>query len=782
MKIRGEGKPPLLLLQEALPLKWNSIKTNFAIAEEVSCLRRPLPSIACGLLLGILFAAIGGFWAVTLAVFFCLLTFLRGRWRGWLPLCCALLFGVIWLLVRSPIWPGDYGLVKSTLVVEQVEVGESATRLTVAVRSLRDQAVPPWNPVRAVLYLTEGQFTAGEVLTGEIDWQAPELPKNPGEFDFATYERRQGILATCFLSSSSKLQTVGAPLVGELPLRATLLARAQQIPGAAGELLATLLLGSSAGDWAAAWRQAGLAHVLAVSGLHVGLLLGMFLGLLTWFKVPPRYRYLLAACLLLGYGYLLGPRASVWRAIIMALIGLLALATGRLRDWQTTLAAAAILLLIYNPWWLFDAGFQLSFAATWGVLALAPLITARLPLLPWHLDRLLGTSLAAQAATLPLVLYHFYLFTPLALFSNLLVVPLLPIILALGLIYLLLSPLAGLLGPLMGFVLNALLSLVEWLAAIPAMSISPGQPPLWLVCLAIALLIALWLNQRPQAVRWLATGWVVVILLSLGWHPVLRFMGNRYDFRVLSVGQGSANALHLPGGSALLFDVGGASASVGENIIVPYLRQQGTFSIAGIYLSHLHADHIVGLADVCAAFPVKYIYVAEQAAQMEGFLELSALADQYGIPIVTLRGGDEQQSQALHISVLHPLVIQSELPATNEDSMVLELRWPNLRLLLPGDLGSETEPALLPYIQLPLDVLVVAHHGSAYSSSEQFLNALSPALSIISTGPNNYGHPAPATVERLDRYSQIVKRTDQAGAVLIWTNLKDHGVGYFLRP
>lgn len=744
-------------------------------------MRRPLVPVACGFALGILAAALAGFWVVPAVGLVCLGACWQPRWHGLRAGAIAALLGATWLLVRSPVWPGEYGVRQSQVIVQQVEPGDHYNHLTVTVRTLDGRAIPAWNPVRASIYTTAGSFI-GEVLNEEIDWQPPEPPQNPGQFDYAAYQRRQGILATSWLTSQSPPTAPELTAGANRSLRATLVSRARQLPGAAGELLATLLLGEPAGDWSSDWRRAGLAHVLAVSGLHVGLILALVLAVLKLLRLPPRWRYALGATFLIAYGSLIGWRPAVWRAIIMALLGLLALATGRRRDWPSAMAAAALCLLVGNPWLLFDAGWQLSFAATWGVLAVGPGITARLPRLPWRLDSLLGISLAAQIATLPIVLYHFYLVTPLALFSNLLIVPALPLVLGLGVLYLVLIPASVVLAPLCAGALTALLTVAHWLGGLPLMSFSPGQPPLLFVALSMALLACMAWPRSPCPRPWLAVGWVVLIGLSLTWRPLCRFVINRYDFRVLAVGQGEASVLHLPGGAALLFDVGGASAQVGEQIIVPYLRHQGTWRVEGIYLSHLDQDHVIGLGAVLEAFPVQAIYLAEQFIRSDDWPELQEMADRCGVPLVTLEAGEELQAAALRITVLHPVTDLSRPLESNEDCLVLQLAWPNLKLLLPGDIGASSERQLLARLHTPVDVLLVAHHGSANSSDERFLSAIRPTLSIISTGPNRYGHPAAAAVERLTRNSGSVLRTDQAGAVLVWTNLRSRGLATWSGP
>ncbi len=742
-------------------------------------MRRPLPLIAFGLAGGILLSSVLGLWSLPCVMGGGLIAVWTRRARKALLPCCAALVGSLWLLVTASVWPGGYGAAASEMAVQRIEANSGGVTLTVALRSLAGKPVPAWNPVRAALYLQgDTKYGPGDILRAEVDWQQPASPANPGEFDYAAYQKRQGILATAYLTGDRSLELVSGALGRGNNSRQTLRVRASGLPGQAGELLSTLLLGETPGDWAACWRQAGLAHVLAVSGLHVGLLLAMLLRLLAWMRVPPLWRYLLGASALIAYGLLIGSRPSVWRAIIMALIGLLALATGRLRDWPSALAAAAILLLLHNPRLLFDAGWELSFAATWGVLALSPLIVARLPLLPLRLDRAIATSLAAQAATLPIVLYYFYLINPLAILSNLVMLPFLPLLLILGAVYLALSPLAGWLAPLVGWVFGIAQCIVEWLARVPGMTISLGQPPLWLVGLSLLLLGLCWYLQAAKTRRWLVVGWLVVTLLATGWQPILRFALNRYQLRVLAVGQGASSVVHLPDSRALLFDVGGGSDSVGRRIIVPYLRQQGTLRVSAIYLSHLDSDHVRGLTDVLASFPVDRIYLAASAQSQPWYSVLAEMATRYEIQLHMLGVGDQIVERALHVSVLHPSGTAASDDA-NEDSLVLQLDWPNLCALLPGDIGAVTESEIRSRVSTPLDVLLVAHHGSANSSGEQFLSSLAPMLSIISTGPNQYGHPAPAAVMRLERYSQQVLRTDQAGAVLVWTDLRRRGVSTF---
>lgn len=741
---------------------------------------RPLVAVAGGLVLGIFLASWFGYWIYLLLAILLMVSLLwKKRSQALLPILVAAIVGVMWLQFRSPVWPGSYGSAPTDMQVISVTTTARSTQLTVRVLCLAGQPLPRWNSVKARLTLTEPHaISPGDKLSGLIEWQEPNRPVNPGEFNYAAYLQRQGVLATAFVSEVTKLEHIPATPT-RWPLREYLLQRATKLQGISGELLSTLTLGTSPGLWAESWRQTGLAHVLSISGLHIGLVLLALVGLLRICRLSTNWANLIAAVGLLLYGYILGPKPAVWRAIIMALVGMLAVVSKRVRDWPSAVSLAAILLLLYNPHYLWDAGWQLSFAATIGLLWFSPHIREHLPLLPWKLDWTISASLAAQLATLPLVLHHFYLMTPLSLLFNIVLAPLLPVALVLGLLYLLLPLVGDFLLPILDFLYAGLLRLVDWFASWPLASFSPGAPPLVLLFI-YTVLLSVCFSYRQRWRPYVVAALIVVCVLLLSWQPLARFVSNTYNFCVLSVGQGAASVLHLPGGKAILFDVGGDREAVGRQIIVPYLRYRGTWQIQSIYLSHLHDDHIQGLADVLAAFPVGSLYLPATSVHTPAYNQLVALIEPYGVPIYFCSRGDTQRYLGLQVAALNP----PPGPGydENEDSLVLALQWPNLRALVPGDIGVR-ELELLPLLPTGADVLLVPHHGSAQSSNEEFLRLLGPRHAIISVGAyNRYGHPAPATLERLARYSQHIWRTDQHGAITILNNHHGHRAIPFCQP
>lgn len=742
-------------------------------------MHRPLVAITGGFIAGLILATWLGLWAFALLACLCLACLLwQQRPKLLLVTIIAAICGIIWLQVRTPVWPGSYEPSQTEMRVIALEATANSTQITVQVQSLAGKSLPRWNSVKARLIFVEANtISLGDELSGVVNWQAASQALNPGEFDYAAYLSRQGILAQGFVNDMRAMEITPAAGV-RWPWREWLLTKAAQLDGPSGELLSTLTLGAQPGPWSESWRQTGLAHILSISGFHIGLVLAAVLVLLKALRLSTNKANLVSAGFLLLYGFILGPRPAVWRAIIMAIVGMLAVANRRVRDWPSAVSLAALLLLVYNPYYLFDAGWQLSFAATIGILLFSPQIKEHLPLLPWKLDWVISASLAAQLATFPLVLHHFFLFTPLSLLFNVLLAPILPLALIAGLVFLLVPLIGNLLIPVLDLLYTSLLRSVDWFAAWPLASFSPGAPPL-LLLLAYTILLLLLFRQRSRWRPYLAATLVIVCSLLMTWQPLTRFASNTYNLSILSVGQGAAAVLHLPSGDAILLDVGGGHEAAGRQVIVPYLRFRGTWRINAIYLSHLHEDHVVGLEAVLAAFPVRNLYLPASSVNTPAYAELKPLIDDYEVTIHPIGLGASHQYPGLQVTALNPPPGPEQ--DANEDSLVLALDWPNLSLLATGDIGTR-ERELLPYLPQGLDILLVPHHGSGNSSNEEFLRVLHPEHAIISSGRNLYGHPAPATLERLRRYGQQTWRTDQHGAITILNNPYGYKVIPFLQP
>ncbi len=563
---------------------------------------------------------------------------------------------------------------------------------------------------------------------------------------------------------SGHFLTVEEPPAGLTALAGRLRRRAEDAFGAAAAsgrgmaLARALLLGDRSrlpASWQAALRRCGLAHVLAVSGLHVGLLAVVLV--LAAAPLPPPLRYLPA---LLGIGLyllLIGPRPAVLRASLMGLLALGALALHRPPQGLNALACSAMVLALVDPRIAGRLGFQLSVAATAGILVLAPVFAERWTAVPAAVRRPLAAAVAAQLATLPWTVPLTGGVHPLAPVLNLVAVPLLALFLLLSFAWLALATTAagvaaGLLVPL----LDAAAWPVDLLARTP-----PGPAfyqPLAVAGLPAAAVGAVALWRPAQAAR---AGLLAALLVLTGASGTPSAERPAPEIVMFDVGQGDAVLLR-DGAHAVLVDGGGwPHGDFGGRVLVPALAAIGIDRLDAMVLTHPDRDHCGGLVDVS-----RYLAVAEIWSG-PGWTGGGCAADLLAAPAGRWRvlwRGEAERVGRWDIEVLHPAA--GSRHGRNDRSLVLAARFGRHRLLLTGDAGAETERRLVRERpeSLAAGVLKVGHHGSRSSTGDAFLRAVAPRLALVSSGVNNpHGHPHPRVLERLRSAGVRVLRTDRSG-------------------
>jgi competence protein ComEC len=610
---------------------------------------------------------------------------------------------------------------------------------------------------------------AGALPAGQVELRGTLLEaagrRNPGGFDYRAYLRGRGVRG----------QVLVAELL-EVHERTGLRERLRRgvtrgLSPTAGALLEAMTLGvrDDLGELRDDFAAAGLAHVLALSGLHVGLLMAAVGGLLAALGV---WRYPVLLAVLLGYVLLVGTSPSVTRAAVMVGVVLLGLwaGAGRIDPWPA-MGLAALVTLLLRPAWLFDLAFQLSYLSVAGILLFALPLARRLrgdpPVAWWH-PRLsvvgaLLTSASAQALTLPLVGDAFGTIPLLSPLVNVVALPvaslLVPLGFAAGLLGLVALPLAGLVNLVTWPLAQALLELARAGARLPLLTwgeVEPAGMVLFALAVAAAALAARGL-LRP----WRALSVVCAAgLLSAGTPAANRLP----ELVALDVGQGDSFLLRLPGRIEVLFDGGGTPFSTfdtGEGIVLPALRAMGVDELELVVASHSDADHIEGLASVLRGIPVQLLLIGVAEPDRPIFARLMEAADERGVAVRPVSRGERIVVGDLTLEVLNPA--PRDRGGGNDDSVALAAYLGGVpRALLLGDISAAVESELAPP---PVDVLVAPHHGSAGSSSTALLMAARPRDAVISVGRNRYGHPAPEVLLRLAAVGARVHITSEGGAV-----------------
>ena len=636
------------------------------------------------------------------------------------------------------------------------------------------------------LGLAQGWLPGDRVeLYGTLRSVAP--PDNPGEFDFRAYLLGRGVAGSFSARVGWPARRI-EPGPGWTPRRLAEQARRWLVLGlAAGlserglQLARGIVLGDKAGlerEDLSEYARSGFADLLAVSGTHFTLALGLFLlgaRLLTHSR-----RRQAAAGLILGLAYALitGFEAPVQRAFALFAVWLLA----RLWDLEcealVSLAFGGLLILLVQPGSLFEPGFQLSFACALAVLTLGPAVKRALPAhWPGGLRAVLGTLLAAQVALAPLLAFHFHqLCWPglaAALVSGLFTAGILGLGLPLALLGGRLPGAALVLGWPLERLLRVLDASANWLSRLPGAAYSSGLPSKLLLLGFLAWALAFLAYRGPWRRLLLSTG--IATLASLLVYPGLALAHQHSGLTkcwMLDVGQGDSLLLEFEDGRCLLVDGGPAKPDAGAWVVVPALRALGIQRLQWVVATHADADHVGGLAWVLDQVPCGELLVNGQASHSGVWRDLLASAERRGVPLRALRSDYARAPSDGPWTVLAPLPPARRTrrlpkrPDTNAASVVLRVGdW----LLLAGDLPKKGESKLLKRGLAPTAVLKVGHHGSQGATSAAWVAALRPAHALFSCGPDNrFGHPHAKVLAALRRATPW--RTDLQGCVLVQHN------------
>ncbi len=673
-------------------------------------------------------------------------------------------------------------------------------------------------------------FSPGERLYVTIYGQPPDLSpgtrirfparlrafrnfNNPGSYDYEEAMRIRGYSCAASISDGRRVVLMGPGTLGWTgdllerlrgPLRTWI---GNKLPQPEQGLVQALLLGEKQGippPLREAFQAAGLAHVLAVSGLHVGLVAWLAFNAIRWI-LSRSYRLLLAVDVqkvtalltcapVTAYALLAGFHVSTQRALIMVVAFLFSIVAGREKDVWSTLCLAALLILAVNPDALFTISFQLSFGAVAGILWLAPAMdrhfqkpfgngdpaTTLLRRVTRYAFGLTTVTLAAVFFLFPLTIYYFHRVSLVSLPANLAATPILGLwLLPLGLISALAFPVLPALADLLlqGAALGA-----AGMGAV-ARSLSEPAAAVWVITpnrfevVILYAVIVFGIFSLKGRFRILFLVSLLVLAADIGYW--IHETTLRRDLRVtyLDVGQGNSALVEFPRGKRMLIDGGGFMFSdfdVGRMVVAPYLWRRKIARIHTLVLSHPDADHMNGLRFIAAHFSPEELWYNGDRVDSDSYRTFTETVNAAGIAL--RMPGDSNipnEIEGVGVEILHPPPYTGcGAPGgpSNDRSLVLRLTHAGTSFLFPGDIERNAELQLISRTGrlLESDVLMAPHHGSDSSSSPAFLDLVQPEWCIISAGfRNRFGFPHQDVLARLSDRGIQVARTDLHGAIRV---------------
>ncbi|MYA78441.1 MAG: DNA internalization-related competence protein ComEC/Rec2 [Gemmatimonadetes bacterium] len=715
-------------------------------------------------------------------------------------------------IVRSPDVRARFTLV--TVDVDSISLGVVgwASWESPGMSTATDRAAPVSGRLQVRLNsgIDSGRYGDRVLVSGRL--RSPQPARNPGGFDARTYYASRGVHALMSVRDARSYRvtlrnTSFTWQTGVIdPLRNSIDRSIDRtMRGDSAALLKGILLGERRQlpeDLLHTFRSIGLAHILAVSGLHVGLITLVIHTLLSVLRLPRNIVVAGTLGVLVLYAFITNLTPSVVRATIMATLFLAGRQLDRQTDTVNILAVAAIVILLIWPSALFDLSFQLSFLATYAIITGYPRMKELFPerisrsekwWARWLRDGLL-VSVAAQMGALPVVAGTFYQVSWMSAVANLFIGPLVFLNSTFGVLTALTGPLAieiaRLFSAANALVLFAMIHLSKAFSGAPSALVEvPAPSILFYASFYGAGLLLLWKpdGSRGRRTRQARHGLLALCLLVFCYNLL---PDRSLRITVLDVGQGDAIFIACPNGRTLLVDGGARTPfyDAGARVILPFLRAKGYRRVDTIIVTHPDLDHYGGLRAVVESVEVGEVLSSGVGSESGSYRAWREAIDRHGIPYRTVVKGDTLSALGgVRGLFLHPdpLFLTGPVkPNSNEVSVVLRLSLGEFSMLLTGDIEAKGEAATVRRpSMLKSTVLKSPHHGSRSSSGTAFLNAVDPEAVAVSAGMNNaFGHPAPEVIERYRRRKAEVFRTDQGGAVMIRSNGRSWDMAYFAPP
>jgi len=686
---------------------------------------------------------------------------------------------------------------------------------------------------RLLIFLKENHqpFQMGDRLRFRCKLYRPHGFHNPGGFSYERYLSFERIHAIGFLNKETAWVKIGEAsrysplqLIERMRNHIRNFVERETHPPSSGIIKALVLgeRGDISEEVTEQFTGVGIAHLLAISGDHLGIVALLSFSLFLW--ILKRSEFLLlsisvkkwAAALtipfILLYTFIAGAGISVIRATIMVVTFFLSILFSRDRNLLHTLALAAFLILLFSPPSLFDVSFQLSFLAVLSILYLVPRLLRRRKeeeILPFQetswrqrLSAYLKISLMVTAVailgTAPFVALHFNRFSLIGFLTNLFFVPwvgfiIMPLSLVASILSFFVYPLAVLLIQMNDIITMILLKAVALSASLPYASFFVSTPTVFEIILFYLLLLMVVHLRKGKRVRYLFLGCCIALVINFAYWNTKGWFQKKLVITFIDVGQGDSILIEFPKGKRMLVDGGGLREDrfdIGKNVIAPFLWNKKIRKIDFLVLTHPDPDHLKGLNFIASNFSIGHFWDNGFRVDSEPYYRLQEILLKKKIERSSLN--DQTLPQMIHgaqLSFLNPPGMKESLRVSqnpslpNNQSLVMKIQFRQITILLAGDIEQEAEYRMMrKRFSIKADLLKIPHHGSASSSTQAFLESVKPSYAILSVSEQTPGRlPHPEVLRRYERLGTRILRTDKHGAITVVTDGESIEIKTFLR-
>lgn len=627
----------------------------------------------------------------------------------------------------------------------------------------------------------------GDLILGIGDFEKPSIRKNYKGFDYSDYLKQENIYLIC----KSNMNDIKIIAKKSLPMYKmwinTLKNRFEDnisaiLPRENAGIANALLLGDSKyieKKQKQRFSDASLSHILAISGMHVGLAISTLSVLLKKFD-NRKGKYILILFLIF-FMELTGCLPSVIRAVIMSIIAIISKLVYRKSDTLNNICISCLIILIINPYYILNIGFQLSFLGTLGIVLFYERLNSiicKFKVKIGIIKKTILLSISANILIFPILVYSFNSISLVFLLSNILVLPLLAIMCVTGYLTIIVSLISTNSSKIIGIVFNYCVTLfkiiADYCSKITLLRTNIITPNLFYIIIYYVFIFYIFFIYKNSHKKYLKK---IFIFISIFLIIINIFSNYKKGLNIyfIDVGQGDSTLIITEKNKKILIDGGGSESSsfdVGENVLVPYLFDRKVMTIDYMIISHFDSDHCKGLFTVMDKLNVKNVIISRQGKVSENYKTFLSIVKEKKVNVIYIKAGDKLNiDKSTYMDFLWPQEAQIQENILNNNSIVCKLHYKNFSILFTGDIEKIAEEKLVQKYDkriLNSTVLKVAHHGSKSSSTQNIVDLINPKVVLIGVGEkNNFGHPDYNVIQRFENIGARVYRTDTDGEIAI---------------